>query len=261
MITEKPRRNDKAVLDATAKVLAPQVAVWLADGTSGTSARLISGITKAIRNESDGYAIAKALACYNPDAELVEILNDARYIKGDELRKALALWVAENNLMGPAVGATVQDMRHPEDGIGVVLTNEIYGESVVFFADLGHVQAGLGTHGSYVAWERLIETPDFDSKVPADPVRVPTVTADNAVIVAKPDKSALLKQWETPRFGVFDPDGLFREFPGSEDGAPVSDWTQDPLAHAAAWIGGYRHAQIIRAALLELGCECLPSGD
>lgn len=125
MITEKPKINDKAILAATARILAPKVVKWLDNGLVETDRQLIADIVAAIYAESKGCAIAlNFLDSYHADIELIKIFNDTATIKQDELSKALALWATENNLVSPEVNADSPVSGIPELNLFDVAVDE-----------------------------------------------------------------------------------------------------------------------------------------
>ena len=151
-VTPRPTANDAVVLEATAKKLAPQVLQWLGDDSTDLET-IVEDLTKAFRYNDDGYEIAKDLESgpgYCPDAALVEILNDAVFIKHSILSKLSEEWVKHMELKGPEVGTKVKWTKtNPigKDKIGTVTRNMEDGKSAVAYE---------GSKGAYhVNWEDM----------------------------------------------------------------------------------------------------------
>lgn len=113
----RPRRTDEAVCRAAAERLAPEVARWLEEAPDES---IVAALTKALRGNSDGYALARALERdwhIEPDEELVEILSGAAGALWSCQDAAIAAWVAENGVtLGLDIGTRVSTPR----GMGVV---------------------------------------------------------------------------------------------------------------------------------------------
>jgi hypothetical protein len=154
----KPRPNphSKEIGQAAAKKLAPAVAEWFQDGT--TPAEIEEDLAKVLNSHSDGYAAAKALddRCgYSPDARLVEILDDISSLQRAECERLEREWVKEQGLTGPSIGSKVIFNKDGKPVEGEVVSNVDTGRSLLFCASLGHVRDGVGTHGTYIVWEKL----------------------------------------------------------------------------------------------------------
>lgn len=156
---KRPGRNDPAVIAAAAKALAVKVQRWLqsCDDAAADPEEIESQLSAAIRWNDDGYRIARQLDSqgWDADAELVEILNDAVFIKRDHHRKAEVEWVKASGIKAPDVGAAVTFKQLGMTVEGVITRNDEDGKSVVFCASLGHVREGTGVHGTIIEWENL----------------------------------------------------------------------------------------------------------
>jgi hypothetical protein len=130
---------------------------WLGNGDEDLL-EVLATLKLAIRYEIDGYAIAKSMednSFIEPDAELVEILDQTSSYLHTALSEVCTEWVNQNNLTGPAIGAKVTSSWHPEAGTGEIIRNDKDGRSVVYFEALGHVKKGLGSYGTFINWEYL----------------------------------------------------------------------------------------------------------
>ncbi len=155
----RPKRYDEAITKAAAKSIAPEVKRWLHDDT--TLEQVETDLLKSMRyGGGDGYELAKSIerVGYNPDAELVEILDGVGIAKIRAHDAACREWVTANNIQPPAIGSWVTwpKCHEKNSGQGEVTRNNPEGTSTVCFAALGHIKEGLGTHGYVVAWEELM---------------------------------------------------------------------------------------------------------
>ena len=129
----RPLRNAPQVIHKAAELLLPDVMEWLNDDDY-QSEHVLEMLKRAIRYATDGYAIAKAIdqnECLDPDAELVEILDQASSHLRTAYSEVCTAWVKEN-------------IRNTTDG-----------RSLVYIESLGHVKECTGCHGTYLPWETL----------------------------------------------------------------------------------------------------------
>lgn len=175
---KRPNRKDETVIKFAANALACDVQQWLKeDGTiEEIESNLIDALSSAFSR--DGYCIARQLEHmgYDPDAELVEILDRAGSYFDEAWRTACALWVKDHNITAPQIGTKVRRVDlivHPnlmsDPGIGIITSNHPEGRSSVSFPDLGHIghienrdRKTCGTLGFVVEWENLelVATPE-----------------------------------------------------------------------------------------------------
>lgn len=151
----RPSRSDEVIITRVAEKLLPDVMEWLGDAECPED-EVLKDLARAIRWESDGYEIAKSLDRYEPNAELVEILDATGHLKTSIWEKVCAEWVVVNGIQGPHMGAKVTWARRPQDGVGTVTKNWPDGRSTVAFHSAGHVTDGIGCHGFLIEWEALI---------------------------------------------------------------------------------------------------------
>lgn len=161
----RPKRNDPDVILAAARGLAPALLNWSNQGGSSFVAqgeeleRTVTELADILkyRYNDDGYSLAKNLEHngWDADSELVEIMDEAAYTVRQAWDKACQKWVADNKLKGPAIGAEVTWLRHPDYGVGKVRSDHADGRSTVAFASQGHVTEGVGCHGNIIEWEEL----------------------------------------------------------------------------------------------------------
>ena len=153
----RPLRNAPQVIHKAAELLLPDVMEWLNDDDY-QSEHVLEMLKRAIRYATDGYAIAKAIdqnECLDPDAELVEILDQASSHLRTAYSEVCTAWVKENNLIGPTIGAQVKCTPIRNEETGVIIRNTTDGRSLVYIEALGHVKEGTGCHGTYLPWETL----------------------------------------------------------------------------------------------------------
>jgi hypothetical protein len=154
-MSKRPTINDETVIYQAAKILAVKVAEWLDDGeTAPTDSELIENIKDAIRHNDDGFDIAVEMQDigYDPDAELVDILDKAFIIKKALVEEACEDWVIVNKINGPDIKTKVL----VNGNTGIVIKNHKDGRSTVSIPALGHVLEGAGTHGKVINWEDLV---------------------------------------------------------------------------------------------------------
>ncbi len=146
----RPKQHDSAIVLEAAQQLAPKVKEWCGDGDADLD-DIVADLVKVLKWESDGYQLAKDLdGQYDPDAALVEILDEAGWIKHRALENAEEEWVKANSIQPIPLGTKV---TWPKMGaeIGVVGKNYPSGKAVVAFASLGHASGS----GYIVEWEKL----------------------------------------------------------------------------------------------------------
>lgn len=141
----RPQRYSKEVNAKVAELLWPKVLTWL----EGEDAD-IQDLVDAVNFNCDGYAIARELDHdgWDPDSDLVEILDQAEHFRYEVLKDLSILWVKENNLQVPAIGSRVNWAKGPKGATegGEVVENHEDGKSSVKFCQ---------ARTYYVPWEDL----------------------------------------------------------------------------------------------------------
>jgi hypothetical protein len=141
----RPQRYSKEVNAKVAELLWPKVLTWL----EGEDAD-IQDLVDAVNFNCDGYAIARELDHdgWDPDSDLVEILDQAEHFRYGVLKDLSILWVKENNLQGPDIGSRVNWAKGPKGATegGEVVENHEDGKSSVKFCQ---------ARTYYVPWEDL----------------------------------------------------------------------------------------------------------
>lgn len=156
---KRPTLHDPEVIAAVARKLAPVVKEWVED-PAVTLAEIEADLQQAIKFYDDGYDIARELdGQYDPDARLVEILDEAFGAKTDALRALTRDWVQANQLKPIPLETKVRWQKKPAAGVGIVVRNDDAGKSTVMFPSLGHVREGVGCHGYIANWEELTIEP------------------------------------------------------------------------------------------------------
>jgi hypothetical protein len=157
--TPRPTLYDPAVITSAAKQLAPAVKQWCED-SAVTVEEIETDLAKALKFDDDGYAIAREMdGQYDPDARLVEILDQAYGAKTAALRALERDWVQANQLQPLPLESKVRWAKKPAAGVGIVVRNDDAGRATVMFPSLGHVRQGNGGHGFIVNWEELTIEP------------------------------------------------------------------------------------------------------
>jgi hypothetical protein len=156
---KRPTLHDPEVIAAAARKLAPAVKQWVEDADV-TLAKIEADLREAIKFYDDGYAIARELdGQYDPDARLVDILDQAYVAKSDALRALERDWVQANQLQPIPLETKVRWQKKPAAGQGIVVNSYPEGKSTVMFPSLGHVRKGVGCHGCIANWEELTIEP------------------------------------------------------------------------------------------------------
>ena len=156
---KRPTLHDPEVIAAAARKLAPAVKQW-AENSAVTLAEIEADLREAIKLDDDGYAIARELdGQYDPDARLVDILDQAYAAKSDALRALERDWVQANQLQPIPLETKVRWKKKPAAGLGIVVGSYPEGKSTVMFPSLGHVRKGVGCHGYIANWEELTIEP------------------------------------------------------------------------------------------------------
>ena len=155
-MNKRPKLNDDAVIALVSNELAINVADWI--GSTDDIDQIESDLKKALKYSSlDGYDLAKRLDYYDPDTELVNILDEADSMMYSAYNIICRKWVSDNGLVGPEIGASVSFTFYGKRIEGEVVNNYDYGQSSVFCESLGHVREGFGTHSVVVNWDDLTE--------------------------------------------------------------------------------------------------------
>lgn len=148
----RPQRYSKEVNAKVAELLWPKVLTWL----EGEDAD-IQDLVDAVNFNRDGYAIARELDHdgWDPDSDLVEILDQAEHFRYEVLKDLSTLWVKENNLQGPAIGSRVSWAKGPKGATegGEVVENHGDGKSSVKFCQ------ALTSRTYYVPWDEMVVVP------------------------------------------------------------------------------------------------------
>lgn len=155
-MNKRPKLNDDAVIALVSNELSTDVADWV--GSQENLKEIRHDLTRALKFSSlDGYDLAKRLDYYDPDTELVNILDDADSMMYSAYNITCRKWVSDNGLFGPEIGASISFAFDGKQIEGEVVNNYDYGQSSVFCESLGHVREGFGTHSVVVNWEDLTE--------------------------------------------------------------------------------------------------------
>ncbi len=159
-IPPRPARGTPEIRTAVAKNLLPRVLEWMGKEVAADcdQEELLEDLTKALQGDEDGYQMARQLEDYEPDAKLVEILDDAHYLVTEEYTKVIRTWVAEHTdeLPRPKLYDIVTHPGRGGDHPGVVTHIYDDGRACVCFVGLGHVREGSGTRGFILPWEELV---------------------------------------------------------------------------------------------------------
>lgn len=160
--TERPKYHSDAVFESAVKSLLPPVLDWLKRGEwTGDESEIEKELLEEIAwNYDDGYKFTRSLESngWAVDSELVEILDNATWRVAEAHRKLVEEWVKGNNVKPElAIGdevigthATKGDVRGE-----IIKIDEARAQYVVHCPSLGHVKTGVGSHGSYLDYEKV----------------------------------------------------------------------------------------------------------
>jgi hypothetical protein len=92
-IPERPKRHSKEVMKRAVELLGEKVKQWLAQYNEKLDEDGLASLLKCW--DLDGYRFARRLDedMWEPDAQLVEILNDAHFFEAQAHREAIKQWV------------------------------------------------------------------------------------------------------------------------------------------------------------------------
>jgi hypothetical protein len=159
---KRPGRYSTEVNKKVAEKLLPKFVKWLEDEVVVDNEEIIADLACAVDTvPNDGYRIARNLEHmgWDPDAELVEILDSAACIRHDVLEAVDVEWVEQNKLVGPPLESRVTWSKGPVRGPGRVLKNKPYGISHVAFPE------NVTAPRVFIApWEELVLIPDEDAR-------------------------------------------------------------------------------------------------
>jgi len=159
-MTERPKYHDKRIPEMVAEKLLPKVLEYLRQNSGADEEDVRKDLRDALRHgDDDGFTL-----CYNlkrdchwdPDSELVEIMDEAGYFRNKSHDELVQQWVAEEKIvLSLPVGATVRvttrrKFRQPEeefDGVVTTLLPET-ARYVIRIPALGHVEEGIGKTGT-----------------------------------------------------------------------------------------------------------------
>lgn len=162
---KRPGRYSTVVNKKVAEKLLPKFVKWLEDEVVIDNEEIIADLARAVDTvPDDGYRIARDLERmgWDPDAELVEILDSAACIRHDVLAAMGVEWVKQNNLVGPPLESRVDWSKGPVGGPGRVLKNNPDGTSHVAFPEDG--EDGKAPRVFIAPWEELVLIPDEDAR-------------------------------------------------------------------------------------------------
>lgn len=177
-MSKRPTIYDKAVIKVAATKLLDDVLTWLNDSgdvidySEDVEARdsVLVQLSDALKTSSDndGYKLARELEGegWDPDARLVEILdNSAGYLR-EEVRRASAIWFDEQGLMAIPNGTKVKSKQRgdTQGKVGTVIDFHKDGRYTVNFPELGHKDPNdrsprSGTTGIILDHENLEKVP------------------------------------------------------------------------------------------------------
>jgi hypothetical protein len=155
----RPFFNDK-MEEELAKVVGEEIYEW-GNGTDNTELQQCIEDAKEVLSgniDGNGYELAKDFESdfgYDPDAEMVEILDSVWYKKNEILNNTIKQWVIDDNIKPEySVGDTVM-FTHGREGEVIGEITSIYentAQYVVCVEILGHEK---GKSGSIVNYEKV----------------------------------------------------------------------------------------------------------
>jgi hypothetical protein len=161
---KRPTIRDESVIRSTAEELLVKINKW-ATADTGLSVEELEDTLNDVHGgpTANGYDLAKFLDSefgIEPDAQLVEILDCTWGIADGFLRKITKEWVYQYKIIpGKKIGDLVSIKYQKSD----IVTGEItaidtdLAKYTVCCESQGHVKKGIGTHGSIINFEDIIE--------------------------------------------------------------------------------------------------------
>ncbi len=163
---KRPSHYDEKMDLEIARVLLPKVLQWLKSGggtdpTDEERHDILEQLTSACRFHDDGYEVAKELDnrhMWDSDSSLVDVLDEIVNLRHRIHEKVVEAWVQQHGVVPQySVGQRVAFKRQLWDKEAitgeVTAVREKTAQYLVFCESLGHVRVGLGSHGTYVAFE------------------------------------------------------------------------------------------------------------
>ena len=164
----RPREKDADVIQEAVKVALPRFIEYCESG-GGETRGLDEDLTALLGGfYTDGYAMARRLERefhWAEDRELVDLCDGLGNALCDAHRKIVKEWIDAFNvqprfkidtLVYVVVPCKKNDRIQREKLEGTITAvDEARGEYTVYVPYLGHVRAGLGTHGVILAWEAV----------------------------------------------------------------------------------------------------------
>jgi hypothetical protein len=151
----RPTIRDKKIQEKVKQRVAADILVWL--GHDGTLERIVEDLDTIL--SGDGYTRARELERkgYTPDTEFVEILDEVDTYLYEEVKAAEKEWMRLNdNVLILEVGDIVSAETVKKTVTGSIAEVHVdTGYYLVFCEAEGHVKQGCGTHGVYVAFEKV----------------------------------------------------------------------------------------------------------
>ena len=152
---KRPTRHSPEVIKAVAEKLYGRVSRW---DNEASIEELEEALTDSF--EWDGYVLANRLDDWDPDAQLVSILDDATHLAHDSVG-LLEIEYAKQLTPRFKVGDIVALPRRT-GVVGEIVHLSNTGYYHVFSEGLGHVRQGVGTHAIHVPWEQIDEANPVD---------------------------------------------------------------------------------------------------
>lgn len=152
----RPKDIGGSVIRRTAELLLSDIQKW----ANNKSDSILANIIEALGfGGLDGYELARNLERrgWFPDAELVEILDNAISRQHQAHREEVEAWVRAHDLRidlrhGAKVEITVRGSVHIGEIVDLHPKTMQY---TVFVGALGHVRSGTGTHGLILGFEEV----------------------------------------------------------------------------------------------------------
>lgn len=157
----RPTLYDNEVLSAAVDSIFSRLVDWLQENPDSEEAENIKEqvIEAADRDLNlDGYRVSKSLEerfCWEPNSDLVSILDDLSFGAHSALSRQVAAWVTKENITAQCkIGDLVTFKRFGKEVRGeVVRIDELQATYTVYCESEGHVREGTGIHGTIVPFE------------------------------------------------------------------------------------------------------------
>jgi hypothetical protein len=153
----RPKVYSEDVLEMTLDKLMPSVMKWHGS-SSGEEGEIREDVKCAIEFEDNSYEIVKYLedTCFwSVDRDLIDVMDEVSHFRYLSHKYYVEKWVLNNGVTPKGqLGQSVSFKQKGQQVAGTIKKIiEEEAKYLVFCPELGHVESGIGTHGTYLPYE------------------------------------------------------------------------------------------------------------